>query len=79
MRKHSLFLKLAAMTAVLLLNIAFAFAANEQVVKVGKKGEITFSEPTQVGDTILPPGHYVFQHTSSNLSARRKCTMLAHQ
>ena len=65
MRKHSLFLKLAAMTAVLLLNIAFAFAANEQVIKVGKKGDVTFNEPTQVGDITLPPGHYVFQHRVS--------------
>jgi hypothetical protein len=36
-----------------------------QQIKVGKKGDITFSEPTQVGDVTLPPGHYVFQHRVS--------------
>lgn len=65
MRNNSLFLKLAVTTAVLLLNIALAFAANEQVTKVGKKGDVTFNEPTQVGDVTIPPGHYVFQHRVS--------------
>ena len=65
MRKNPFFLTLAVLTAVLLLNVAFAFAANDQVVKVGKKGDVTFSEPTQVGDVTLPPGHYVFQHRVS--------------
>lgn len=65
MRKNSLFLKLTAISAVMLLNIAFAFAANDQVIKVGKKGEVVFDQPTQVGDVTLPPGHYVFQHRVS--------------
>lgn len=65
MRKNSLFLALAVMTAVLLLNITIAFAANEQVVKVGKKGEVVFDQPTQAGDVTLPAGHYVFQHRVS--------------
>lgn len=65
MRNNSLFLKLTVMTAVLLLNIAFAFAGNEQVIKVGKKGDVSFNEPTQVGDVTLPAGHYVFQHRVS--------------
>ena len=65
MRKNSLFLTFTAVAAMLLLNIAVAFAANEQVVKVGKKGEVTFDQPTQVGDVTLPPGHYVFQHRVS--------------
>ena len=65
MRKNSLFLTLAVMAAVLLFNIAVAFAANKQVVKVGKKGDVTFNEPTKVGDITLPPGHYVFQHRVS--------------
>ena len=65
MRKNPFFLTLAVLTAVLLLNVAFAFAANDQVVKVGKKGDVTFSEPTQVGDVTLPAGHYVFQHRVS--------------
>lgn len=65
MRKNPLLLKLAVMAAVLLLNIAFAFATAEQMVKVGKKGDVTFNEPTQVGDITLPAGHYVFQHRVS--------------
>ena len=65
MRKNSIFLTLVATAAVLLLNIAVAFAANEQVIKVGKKGEVVFDQPTQVGDVTLPPGHYVFQHRVS--------------
>lgn len=65
MRKNPLVLTLSVMAAVLLLNITIAFAANEQVVKVGKKGDVTFNEPTQVGDITLPPGHYVFKHRVS--------------
>ena len=62
MRKNSLLLTLAVMTAALLLNTAIALAAHEQV---GKKGDVTFNEPTQVGDITLPAGHYVFQHRVS--------------
>lgn len=65
MRKNSLFLKLAAISGVMLLNITFAFAANDQVIKVGKKGQVVFDQPTQVGDVTLPAGHYVFQHRVS--------------
>jgi hypothetical protein len=65
MRKNSLFLKLAVTTAVLLLTVAFASAANEQVIKVGNKGEVIFSQPTQLGDVTLPPGNYIFQHRAS--------------
>lgn len=65
MRNNSLFLTLATMLAALLLSTAVAFAANEQAIKIGKKGDVSFSEPTQVGDVTLPPGHYVFQHRVS--------------
>lgn len=65
MQKNSLLLTLALMAAALLLNTAIALAANEQVVKIGKKGDVTFNEPTQVGDVTLPAGHYVFQHRVS--------------
>ena len=34
----------------------------EQVIKVGKKGDILFSDTTQIGDVTLKPGHYLFQH-----------------
>jgi hypothetical protein len=52
-------------TGMLLLTVAVASAADEQVIKVGKKGEVVFRQATQVGDTTLPPGHYVFQHRVS--------------
>jgi hypothetical protein len=52
-------------TAILLLSVTVASAADEQVIKVGKKGDVVFQQPTQIGDTTLPPGHYVFQHRVS--------------
>lgn len=33
-----------------------------QALKVGKKGEITFSEETRAGDVTLKPGRYTIQH-----------------
>lgn len=39
-----------------------AAQGKEQAIKVGKKGEISFSEPTMVGDVTLKPGDYIFQH-----------------
>ena len=62
MRKNSLLLAIAALTAVVLLTVASATAADEQIIKVGKKGEIMFSDATQVGDLTLKPGHYRIQH-----------------
>ena len=35
---------------------------HNQVLKLGKKGDFVFTEPTQVGDITLKPGHYSFQH-----------------
>lgn len=32
------------------------------MIHVGKKGEITLSSPLRVGETMLKPGKYVFQH-----------------
>lgn len=37
-------------------------ASPDQVLKVGKKGEITLSSETQVGDVLLKPGKYTLQH-----------------
>ena len=57
--------RLLAMLAVTVASLAFisvATAADQQVVKVGKKGEAVFTEPTQIGDVTLKPGHYRFQH-----------------
>jgi hypothetical protein len=49
-------------TGMLLLSVTVASAADQQVIKVGKKGEIMFSAETQVGDLTLKPGHYQMQH-----------------
>lgn len=35
---------------------------HNQVLKVGKKGDLVFAKATQVGDITLKPGHYSFQH-----------------
>ena len=37
----------------------------DTTLKVGKKGEITLTQPTKVGDTTLQPGTYVVQHRVS--------------
>ncbi len=35
---------------------------SEQVIKVGKKGEVLLTDTTQIGELTLKPGHYRFQH-----------------
>lgn len=62
MRKKRLLLAIAAVTAIVVLNIAVAAAADQQVVKVGKKGEIMFDQDTQFGGLTLKAGHYQIQH-----------------
>lgn len=64
MRKSSLLVILAAVVASLMF-VNVAAAADQQIIKVGKKGDVTFDQPTQVGDITLPAGHYVFQHRVS--------------
>jgi hypothetical protein len=36
-----------------------------QQLKIGKKGEVTFSQPTKVGEVLLPAGSYRFLHRVS--------------
>jgi hypothetical protein len=63
MQKRWLLLSMAVVvTGMLLLSITAASAADEQVIKVGKKGEVMFSQDTQVGDLTLKAGHYQMQH-----------------
>lgn len=60
-------LKVAGLSLLLLWTVA-AMAApgpKEQALKVGKKGEITLSQPTKAGDTVLQPDTYVVQHRTS--------------
>lgn len=66
MKNRWLLLSMAVMlAATLVLGTTVAAAADQQVIKVGKKGEVTFDQPTQVGDVTLPAGHYIFQHRVS--------------
>ena len=44
---------------------AAAPAQKEQALKVGKRGEITLTQPTKVGDIVLQPDTYVVQHRVS--------------
>jgi hypothetical protein len=61
MQKRWLLLSLAVMLT-LLVNVVVATAADQQVIKVGKKGEMMFDEETRIGDLTLKPGHYQLQH-----------------
>ena len=48
---------------VLVLTSAFIQAADKgHAMKVGKKGDITFTTETKIGDLTLKPGRYFFQH-----------------
>jgi len=38
---------------------------HNHMLKVGKKGEITLTQPTKVGDMVLQPDTYVVQHRTS--------------
>jgi hypothetical protein len=45
--------------------VAMASENHEHSLKVGKKGEITLTQPTKVGETVLQPDTYVVQHRTS--------------
>ena len=66
MKNRWLLLGIVVMVAAtVVLSITIATAADQQVIKIGKKGEVIFNQPTQVGDITLSPGHYVLQHRVS--------------
>jgi hypothetical protein len=44
---------------------AVASEHHDHSLKVGKKGEITLTQPTKVGDRVLQPDTYVIQHRTS--------------
>ncbi len=64
-------------------------ASPDKILKVGKKGEVTFDSETQVGDAVLKPGKYTLQHriegtdhvlhfaslSNRNSSGEVKCTL----
>jgi hypothetical protein len=63
MQNRCLLLGLAVVVAgLLLVSVTVAAAADQQVIKVGKKGEVMLSEETLVGDLNLKAGHYQMQH-----------------
>lgn len=62
MKNRWLLLSLAVMVAATVVLSVTVAAAADQVIKVGKKGEMKFDQETQVGDLTLKPGHYQVQH-----------------
>ncbi len=64
MKKSATWLPVFAVVALTLLLVATLnlAAEKEQMIKVGKKGDITFDTPTKVGDLTLKPGRYFVQH-----------------
>jgi hypothetical protein len=59
---------LATLSFVLLWTVTAVAATehqHEHALKVGKKGEITLTEPTKVGGRTLQPDTYVVQHRTS--------------
>ena len=61
MRKSSLLVILAAVLASLVF-VNVAAAADQQIIKVGKKGEILLDRVAKIGDITLKPGKYQVQH-----------------
>ena len=53
---------LALLTLITVVTLA---AAQDQVIKVGKKADIELSQETKVGEIVLMPGHYRIQHRVS--------------
>ena len=61
MRKSWLLAILVAIvTSMLFVNVAAA--ADQQIMKVGRKGEIMLDQVTKIGDITLKPGEYQVQH-----------------
>lgn len=61
-RLRMLAVALMALTLVVFTGSALAASA-ENIIKVGKKGDVVFSDTTQIGEVTLKPGHYQFQHS----------------
>ncbi len=64
MKKNSASLIIALAASTLLFSAASALAVghDHMMMKIGKKGETTFSQETIVGNITLKPGNYIFQH-----------------
>ena len=63
MKKNSTSLIVALAASTLLFSAGSALAVgHSHGLKIGKKGETTFSQETIVGNITLKPGNYTFQH-----------------
>lgn len=65
MRSRNNALAMGALLVLLLGAFSLPLLAQHQdqgMIHVGKKGEIALSDQLRVGETVLKPGKYVFQH-----------------
>jgi len=67
--------KLAVVISMALTLGASAYAQPNQM-KVGKKGHITLTQATKVGDTVLAPGYYEIRHKHSATSHYMEFTLV---
>ena len=91
MKTHNTLLAMGALLALLLGAFSVPLLAqdkHQEMMHVGRKGETKFTTPMRVGDTVLKPGTYMFQHiveggdhmvifktASGNEAARVKCRL----
>ncbi len=62
MKNRRFLLSLLAATTIVWMPSAGSAAEQEQGLKVGKKGDVTFRQETKVGEMTFKPGRYRFQH-----------------
>lgn len=63
MKQLRLWISLGLMVCIVALGSSFALASQkEQVLKVGKKGEVMFETDTAIGALTLPHGTFTMQH-----------------
>jgi hypothetical protein len=62
MSRKTVMFALFALSLLWTIASAVASTQKEQVVKVGKRGEITLTKPTKVDGIVLQPDTYVIQH-----------------
>lgn len=63
MKRRSVGSFIATIVCTLAFSTASALAGpQKQMVKVGKKGDVTLSQEVMFGEAMLKPGRYIFQH-----------------
>jgi hypothetical protein len=65
MKSKALLLAILGCALLWTVSAAAAPGHHDKTMKTGKKGEITLTQPTKLGDTTLQPGTYVVQHRVS--------------